>query len=236
MRLNSDGNRDAGFGVDGLRTVTLSRIPATQRTFVGMHELPDGKILLTGHYSDGASFFSNGFALRLDSDANIDRSFGRQGVLHISMPNGSVNFTRSFVQADGKVLLGGYFTFLGSYAILVRLTPRGRLDGSFGLAGVVKTAFNNVNGINGIVNASDGGIVVTGATGDKALPANQKLFLARFSAGGVREDYLLTDFATNRDAAGADVALQTDGKIVAAGSSQNPTGFWSRFAVARCIL
>ncbi|HUR97671.1 MAG TPA: hypothetical protein VMZ26_06325 [Pyrinomonadaceae bacterium] len=233
MRLNSDGSRDGSFAEAGVRSINVHRIPVNQRAFVGMHELGDGKILLTGYYEDRNSFLTNGFAMRFDSDTNVDRSFGRQGVTQISLPNGSVQFTRSTVQPDGKLMLGGYFTFLGSYALLVRLTARGRPDASFGNAGVAMTSFNNVNGINGIVTAPDGKIVVTGTSGDKALPANQRLFVARFSAAGVREDFLLTNFLTNRDAGGADLVIQPDGKLVAAGFSQNATGFFSQLAVAR---
>jgi uncharacterized delta-60 repeat protein len=233
MRLNSDGTRDESFGSDGLRNINVSRIPTTQRAFVGMHELVDGKILLTGHYADAYAFSTNGFAMRFDSDTNVDRSFGRQGAMHISMPNGSVGFTRSLVQPDGKVLLGGYFTFLGSYAILARLTPRGRLDASFGNAGFVQLAFNNVNVINGIVIAPDSKILVTGVSGDKAAPSNQRLFVTRLSEAGVRESFLVTSFIDNREAGGSDLALQTDGKIVAAGFSQNATGFLSQLGVAR---
>ena len=233
MRLSPDGTRDGTFGTSGLRSIDVSRIPALQRGFTGFHELPDGKIVLTGLFAEGPGFPRSGFAIRYDSDTNVDRSFGRQGVMTVSLPDGSVEFVCSVVQPDGKLLLGGYFTFLGSNALLVRLTTRGRFDGSFGTRGIVKTSFNNINGIRGIAVAPDGRILVTGTSGAKAVPSNQRLFVAKFSASGVREDFLLTNFVANLEAGRSDVALQPDGKIVAAGFSQSATGFLTELGVAR---
>jgi uncharacterized delta-60 repeat protein len=173
--------------------------------------------------------------MRFDSDTNLDRSFGRQGVFAIALPGGSAGIQRSLVQPDGKLLLAGYFTFLGSNAMLVRLTTRGRYDGTFGGSGIAMTSFNNVNGINGISLSPDGKIVVAGTSSEKAFPPNQRLFVARFSAVGIRESFLLTNFIVNRDAGGADVALQADGKMVAGGFTQNETDNFSQLAAARFV-
>jgi uncharacterized delta-60 repeat protein len=233
IRFNSDGSRDGTFAANGFRNINLKRIPTSQRSISGLHELEGGKIVVFGNYEAAITFYYNGFVIRFDSDTNIDRTFGRQGVFHVALPFGSVGFTSSVAQADGKLLLGGYFTFLGSNALMVRLTARGRYDASFGNAGVLMTSFNSINVIYGIALAPDGKIFIAGTSSEKAFPPNQRLSVARFSASGVREEWLLTNFVSNLEAGGNAIARQSDGKLVVGGFSQNPTGFFSQLGAAR---
>lgn len=230
VRLNADGSRDTSFAPDGVRTINLNRVPGA--SISGIHELHGAKILITGDFDD-ANFQSSLFAARLNPDGNFDRTFGLLGIVKIADPGGGFSITRSVIQPDGKILLGGTFVFLGSYALLVRLTPRGRLDTGFGTGGISMTALRNLNIIQDIALAPDGKIAVTGTCGDKAVPSNQRLFVAMFSAAGIRESAMQTGFITGRDAGGYGVDIQPDGKIVAAGFTLNPTGNFTQFAAAR---
>ncbi len=220
IRLNDNGSRDTTFGPNGVRDLDLQRFSSSPTIF-GINELPGGKLLVTGHY-ENADFERVSFVTRFDNDTNIDRSFGLQGATRIAIPYGNAYGTRTVIQPDGKILFVGFNTFLGSHAMLVRLTARGRFDSSFGTNGIVLTSFNNVNVIHGVGIAPDGKIVVTGTSSEKAFPPNERLFVARFSAGGVRESFLVTNFLANRDAGGADLKLQSDGKILITGFTQNP--------------
>jgi uncharacterized delta-60 repeat protein len=235
VRLNSDGSRDTGFGANGSRSINLNRIPTYQRSIRNLHVLADGRVLITGYYYDLQTFYAYGFAMRLDSDSNLDRSFGRQGVFAMNIPGGSAELLRSVVQPDGKLVLGGYYTFLGSYTLLVRLTTRGRYDGTFGSAGIVMTSFNSISGVSGIAIGPDGKIYVAGTSAEKAIPSNRRLFVARFSAAGIRESFLITNFISDRDAGGSDIALQPDGKMVVGGFTVNPSDAFTQFAVARLL-
>src|SRR5688572_833930 len=230
VRLNSDGSRDSTFGPDGVRALNLNRFP--QPTIFGFSELEGGKLLLTGHHYETQGY-AVAFAARFNSDATLDRFFGSQGVTRISIPWGSVEAQTTVIQPDGKILIGGYWTFLGSNAVLIRLTPRGRLDAGFGNGGVAMTSFNNWNGVRGIALAPDGKIFVAGHCGEKAIPPNERLFVARFSATGVRESFLVTNFITNRDAAALDLALTPNGKMVIAGFTKNPGDNFTQLAAAR---
>jgi uncharacterized delta-60 repeat protein len=112
VRLTANGSRDTTFGTNGVRSLNLNRFSTQPRVFA-LQELADGKLLIAGTYqpmtSEGATFVA-----RLDSDTNLDRSFGRQGAALISIPYGSVQGITLQVQPDGKVLIGGCWTFLGS--------------------------------------------------------------------------------------------------------------------------
>lgn len=233
IRIMANGSRDASFGTDGVRLLDLRRLPA-QRFFSGLHAI-GGKILVTGSYENAGSFEDYGFAARFDSDTNIDRTFGLQGVARIAVPGGSSRFTRSLIQPDGRILLAGSYTFLGSYALLIRLTSRGKLDSSFGSGGISLTSNEDVNVINGLTLTPDGHIIAAGSSQRKTFPSVQHFFVARFSSNGIREAIFPVEFISGRDAGGADVALQGDGKYVACGLTNSATVNFGQLAVARLV-
>lgn len=175
------------------------------------------------------------FVARFDSDTNVDRLFGIQGITRLAKYGGAVNGSAMQVQSDGKILIGGSWTFLGSTTFLARLTARGRVDYSFGSDGIAATSFRNWNVINSIAVASGGKVIVTGGCGDKAVPSNQRLFIMRYSAAGVSESPLVTNFIGTREATASDVVLQSDGKMVIAGFTQNAADEYLQLASARFI-
>lgn len=232
IRLNENGSRDITFSPNGARTLNVNRF--NQPTITGLIELENGKLLVVGTYYD-QMYEGLTFVARFDSDTNIDRTFGLQGATRISIPGGSVGSVATEIQPDGKILLGGYWTFLGSNTLLVRLTQRGRLDHTFGTGGIAMTSFNNWNGINGIALSPDGKIIASGACGAKAVPSNQRLFIMRYSSTGVRESFLVTNFISNREAGASDVVLQADGKMLISGFTQNAGDTFTQLASARFL-
>jgi uncharacterized delta-60 repeat protein len=236
IRLNFDGSRDPTFGVNGVKSLSLSRFGgqggSDPRVF-GLEELPDGKILLAGSYQDPAFFEGPTFVIRLDTDGNLDRRWGLQGVARMTIPDGSLMGIVMKVQPDGKVLVGGSWTFLGSRTFLARLTTRGRLDHGFGARGIVMTSFNDTNGIRGLSLVPDGKILAVGSSGDKAVPSNQRLILIKYSSAGVQETALIGSFVAGQESSGYDVVRRPDGRFVVCGLLQNATDFRSQLAVAR---
>ncbi len=113
----------------------------------------------------------------------------------------------------------------------------GDLDLTFGTDGKVLTDFSG-NGDAGTAVAlqADGRIVVAGLARSGIDEASADFALARYEADGTLDSSfgnagrVITDFAANFDIASA-VAIQADGKIVAAGRSQNDSGI--DFALAR---
>lgn len=233
MRLNPDGTRDLAFGPNGLRNLNLNRLRSPR--FAALHELPSGKFVLTGSFESAVSFQRELFAARFKSDLEFDRRFGLQGIVRLANPGGSYDAFTSLVQPDGKIVIGGAFTFLGSNALLVRLQNRGRLDTGFGTGGISMTSLNDLNSINDMELAPDGRIFAVGSCGDKAFPSNQRLFVADFSPVGTRNSFMVTNFIADREAAGAGAALQADGKILAAGFTVNPSDNFLQFAAARFV-
>ena len=118
-RLNSDGTIDATFDPNANDLVTALAIQT------------DGKILLSGFFTTlspngGASIIRNVLA-RLNSNGTVDMAFN-------AVPNLDV-YTIA-LQTDGKILIGGAFTFVnggGQFArnFIARLNSDGTVDAGF---------------------------------------------------------------------------------------------------------
>ncbi len=172
----------------------------------------------------------------------LDPSFGSGGIV-VTDFNGSIDDAAFAVavQPDGKILAAGYVfsSAATNYDFaLARYLPDGSLDPSFGTNGQVATDFHGSTDVaRAIALQPDGKIVVAG----RALRLDGPFFdfaLARYNTDGSLDasfgvgGKITTDFDGN---GGADLAfalaLQPDGKIVAAGSTSN-IGV-SGFALAR---
>ena len=116
----------------------------------------------------------------------------------------------------------------------------GDLDTSFGVGGKVITDFVGEENANAVALQPDGKIVVAGRAGDPSIGSGN-FALARYHPNGSLDTTfggdgrVITDFVSH--SAAFAVALQPDGKIVAAGyafdPSETPTGLRHGFALAR---
>jgi uncharacterized delta-60 repeat protein len=115
--------------------------------------------------------------------------------------------------------------------VVVRYLPNGSLDNSFSTDGTVVTAVgSSYDDAYSIVLQSDGKIVVAG-------DSNTDIAVVRYNSDGSLDNSfdtdgkVLTDITVGDSDYGYSLALQSDGKIVVAGSSYNGTN--SDFAVVR---
>ncbi len=216
-RYNSDGSLDTSFAGGG-----IYRLPAAvQQSGDGLTLQADGKILLVG-YSYPAS--QNDFLLvRLNADGSPDTSFGGgDGVVTTDLSSNDAA-TTVVVQADGKILVGGYTTGAGLDFMVARYLADGSLDTSFGNNGIVTTTFGGSASdvLNSLVVQPDGKIVVAGGGG------NYDLTIARYNSDGSLDTGFGTGgkVTTSADGSGFEslfgLAVQADGKLVAAGYSGN---------------
>ncbi len=125
------------------------------------------------------------------------------------------------IQADGKIVVAGYSN---NDFTLARYNSDGTLDSTFG-GGIVTTDFGGStdNGYAVAIQA-DGMIVVAGTS-------NNNFAMARYTITGTLDSTFNTTGMVTTDFGSTDigwaVAIQTDGKIVVAGESNN------NFALAR---
>lgn len=223
-RYNSNGTLDSTFGTDGKVKTTFGNFD-----YVGALALqPDGKIVAAGMTIVN---FSPSFAVaRYNSNGTLDSTFGTGGKL-ITGFGGPAQAFAAGVQADGKIVVAGYAHLSDGWRFaLVRYNSNGTLDATFGTGGKKTTAFGSpsVAQVSALAIQRDGKIVAAGLT----LVNNVGNFaLARYNSNGTLDTTFSTDGKTATDFGADDrafsVALQVDGKIVAAGMRGND------FALAR---
>ncbi len=131
------------------------------------------------------------------------------------------------IQADGKIVVVGS---AGRQFALARYNSGGSLDTSFDGDGKVTTNFGGFAFASGVALQPDGKIVAVGGSGGNFA-------LARYNSNGSLDTNfdgdgkVLTDFGGSESARA--VAIQPNGKIVAAGGSFSFATFTQSFALAR---
>ena len=202
-RYNTDGSLDTSFGSGGIVTTQVEGV--NSKAF-GLVLQPDGKIVAGG---EATSSTGNGSALvRYLPDGSLDPSFGTGGIAFSTQP-GEHGFDAVALQPDGKIL------GVGQNTPLTRLNTDGSPDTSFGSGGISVVAAAESAAL---AVQTDGRIVVAGGT-------SSYFVLARANPDGSVDQTFGTDALVTtpmgRGPAGASaVAIQPDGKIVAAGTSQ----------------
>ena len=211
---------DPTFG--GGRGFVTTPIAGTEALAYGAIALPDGDTVVAGQASPPsgngqllvASYLPNG---------RPDRSFAVRGIFRSAFPTADAPFTATAIARDprtGKlVVAGGY----GQGSILVmRLTPDGRLDRTFGAR---QRGFATVDtgGIAGsLVIQSDGAIVVGGSNANRpgrpfvVVRFTRNGMLDRtFGHGGVAQQLFWNPSAAS--GAGLSLASAPDGGVIASG-------------------
>ncbi len=241
-----DGALDTSFGTAGTGLVlTDFSGSGSNDSAEAVAIQSNGKVIVAGQ-SDASG--NNDFALaRYNVDGTLDTSFGSAGtglVLTDFSGRGSYDVDWALaLQSDGKIVLAGQSDASGSTDFaLARYNADGTLDTSFGAAGtgLVLTDFSGSGSFDqarALAIQSDGKIVVAG---NSSASGNSDFALARYNADGTLDTsfgnagtgLVLTDFSGSGSGDGANaLAIQSDGKIVAAGGSDASGS--SDFAVAR---
>lgn len=202
IRYNPDGRLDRTFGRNGRIDTGLA---PRKRYAAAVLVQSEGKVLCAMSVRRAAVL------CRYNSDGTLDRSFGNNGKTKIV--NAAVD--DMVLQKDGRIVAGGQ---MGGDFYLARFTARGLPDASFGGDGDIITHFGPpqlVAEVHKLALQPDGRIIAAGAAGSLAL--------ARYLPNGRLDKTFGTDGGTTRTQADGDpqtlrgLAIQTDGRIVAAG-------------------
>ncbi|WP_345327120.1 Calx-beta domain-containing protein [Novipirellula rosea] len=234
IRRNPDGTLDPSFGTSGVVTLDFN---GANNEAQAVALQPDGKILVAGLATvNGQRDFA---VARLLPDGTVDTSFGTNGVA-ITDTGAVVETARDVViQSDGRIVVTGYTFAIGaSDMVVMRYEADGTLDTTFGSGGIAITDLGGDELAFGSVIDADGKITIAGYTVPSlATGGNNNFALVRYLANGTldtsfdSDGIVTTDFgASRRDSAFA-IALQNNGKVVAAGLTDN--GLDTDFALAR---
>jgi uncharacterized delta-60 repeat protein len=261
-RYNPDGTLDPTFGGDGKVTTSFPSSAYAEAVVIQT----DGKILVAGGTT-------NSIALaRYNADGTLDPTFGGDGEVDESSGSASdvaiqadgkilttnplarynadgtldPTFTSGGVgdemaiQADGRIMTGWTdVECFGSqdcdrWFVLDRFNPDGTSDVTFGVNGEVGPG-DTYGNLDDIAIQTDGKIIACGLSGGGFL-------LARYLADGSldaafgKNGEVRTDFTKHTDLAAA-LAIQTDGKIVAAGAANesHDADVAPKFALSRYL-
>lgn len=229
-RYDTNGSLDPTFGTNGTLRIAISVGNGTLDGAASVSLVSGGRIVLAGSSSNNSG---SAFALaRLDSGGTLDNTFGVKGTVRTELTGflGSAIGRSVAVQPDGKIVVAGYSyssVVITSFAV-ARFNPNGSLDNSFNTNGTANTMIAGGVGKDvGLCVAlqSDGKIVVAGVSTGATTPA---IGLVRYNTDGTLDNSFGTggtvrtplDGGTGASP-GNSVALQSDGKIVVAGSLQN---------------
>jgi uncharacterized delta-60 repeat protein len=225
LRLNANGTLDRSFGKNGV--VSSIRFSDIDSIVVGMAIQTDGKIVAAGNGVPG-----RGGVVRLNPNGTADTTFGTSGTGLVSLDITPVLFA---LQPDGKMLVVGGAPGTG-IGLIERLDSNGQLDTTFGSGGRVPLV---IFGISSIALQSDGKILI-GSGGTVANPflgiGPTAGSIARYNTDGSLDTTFGTFGQVGSVVAPAALALQTDGRILAAGgitTQLSVTGNSGGFGVTR---
>ncbi len=236
VRYAEDGSLDPSFGSGGIVTTPIG----VSASAYAIALLADGRIVVAG--STG-SYGTADFALaRYADDGTLDDTFGGSGIVTTTISSGNDVIHGLAIQGDGKIVAVGEAHGAADQDFAVaRYDDDGSLDDTFGGGdGIVLTPVDGDGSGSDVANAvvvdeSSGKIIVAGY-GSAAFSFSE-MVLVRYDDDGTPDpsfngDGIATaNLSTNPDGFYA-VALDGDGKIVAAGIYAAPIG-GPDFVVAR---
>jgi uncharacterized delta-60 repeat protein len=239
VRYNPDGTPDTGFGTNGIKLIDFALGNGNDDAATDVAVQPDGKIVVVGFASTTAN--GDDFAVaRLNADGSLDTGFGTGGKVNIDFGGGGSkdDVARAVaLAANGDIFVTGVVTNAGGTLAfgVARLSSAGAPVTAFGNNGHEFIDFGGTNEEGqGIALQPDGKLVVVGFT--NAVPANGNDFaIARldpttgkldttFNPGGTTPGEKTINFGGTSDDQGFDVAVQSDGKIVAVGRTDVNAG------------
>lgn len=211
MRLLTNGAPDPAFDGDGYAETSFPGNEQQVPSDVAAQS--DGKIVLAGFISIGGT---NQLALaRFNANGTLDTGFGAGGRVTTSLGLTNAYGHSLALQPDGGIVLGGAAAFgFDDFLLAARYTTNGAPDTTFGAGGL--TLVPRAWGVATAVQP-DGKIIVVGSS-------TNDVGLFRFTAAGAPDatfgngGRVQTQFSIAADSA-SDVALQSDGRIVIAGSA-----------------
>jgi len=222
-RYMPDGNLDSTFG-NGGKVITSFNMDDVAFS-VALRK--NGKILASGYSYIG---WNPSIALaQYNNDGTLDSTFGIDGKVITSIGSGSVCISMVIQEDDRIVVTGNSYDGLKSNFTLVRYNTDGSLDNSFGQAGIVTTSFGQKDSQGRSVKLqSDKKILVAGYT--RAANLKYDLGLVRYLQNGKLDttfgiNGIVTTIDSNFHETLLSMAIQADGKIIAAGD------FWMNDSV-----
>lgn len=234
---------DTSFGTGG-KVVTDFGLPdGVFVAIVAAAMQPDNKTIIAGFTQGGLNDYKFVLA-RYNTNGSLDTSFGSGGKVITDFAVGTFDGAYAIaLQPDGGIVAAGEaFNGTDMDFAVVRYTAAGNLDPTFGNAGKVVTPVysNSTDRVTSVAVQPDAKIVVGGfayLSDSNGVITRYEFALARYYPDGSLDTTfgnggkVLTTFPDLQSGI-YDIAVQADGKIVAAGYAHDGSNY--DFALARC--
>jgi uncharacterized delta-60 repeat protein len=204
----------------------------------------DGKIVTVGR-SVNTSNLSDVAIARFLPNGALDNTFGNAGKVIITDTRVDQHVESVAIQPNGKIVATGRYKSLSTvqgsniyYFMTIRLNSNGTLDNTFNGTGKILTTFNLSNCFaHSIALQTDGKIVVGGQNYNGAY---YDFALARYNSNGTLDNTFgisgkKTFSVSTKDDYCNEIAIQPNGRIVAAGITAKAAGGYRAVAVVRFL-
>ncbi len=181
LRVDGNGTPDASFGQNGWAAVAAPSSNGLRSMDID-HQ---GRIILAGNTDTSSTF--RPMIVRMTSTGLVDSAFGGgDGVTVLSLPDSAaVKWTATAVAIDRDdallISVGNAQDLVLYRTALIRLTPNGNYDTSYGIAGFRDLTLEDGSRINALAMRSDRRLV---AAGWIEYAGNTDFFVARTLADG----------------------------------------------------
>jgi len=252
VKYTKDGILDTTFNANGTKPGTVTTSVGNVKDYAQALRIQpsDNKIVVAGVSFNSVSRKYNFALVRYNTDGTLDKSgtpgtgFGATGIITTSIIGSINDFAADLViqPFDNKIIVTGQSNNDGDLDFaLVRYNTDGTLDTGFGSGGIVTTpvgsGFDYAHAL--VIQPSDNKIVVTGSS---ASGIKYNFALVRYNTDGTLDKsgtpgtgfgatgIITTPIGSGFDSAYA-IGIDNDGKILAAGYSNNGSNF--DFALVR---
>jgi uncharacterized delta-60 repeat protein len=238
-RYNPDGGLDAGFGNAGIIEDTGDIWDFAARD---VKVQPDGKIVVAGEGFTSASSFAVFAIARYLPGGAPDTTFNNNGKVFTQI---GTDFSRAYSLAlgeNGTILIGGSSSDIKerSTYTTARYQANGSLDPAFGTGGIVVTVLSNRLDFGKAVLLQPDGKTLLGGQYFESLARFNDFGVIRYRGNGSVDDvfggggFVGVDWDGGLDGATA-IELQTDGKILVAGTTTDRSFTTRTFAMTRLL-
>lgn len=235
VRYLSNGSLDPTFGMGGM---LLQPIGTGNDEAYGLALDLAGRIVVVGQSAEGSR--KDMVLARVLASGSVDQAFAANGIVRVRFRYGDSIANAATVDPAGRILavgrarIGNLFRFA-----VVRVLSDGGLDASLTGAGRFTTGLGSFADARSVAAFADGRFVVGGVSRNSG---NEDAVLARYDEDGALDTHfagtgvVLVPLSWGPDSTSG-VAVQSDGKIVAAGVTRRGNDddfFLARYLVDDC--
>lgn len=177
---------------------------------------------------------------RLSPSGNLIQGFGDEGLAIHDLGDGVAVATSAVLDAEGRIVVGGYLGGSATDPFTARFLTNGELDPSYNGTGVlIRSLHASGSSDRGaeVMVQPDGKIILVGQTGPNS--SSTEIFVERYLEDGTLDDTfagdgsLLLYLSTANDERALAATLDTDGDILIAGGAFTTGPAYERLLVAK---